>query len=121
MMTQFLRYALAGGVGTALHYATLVALVQLAQAPAGGASTAGAIIGAFVNYALNHRFTFASGRAHGTALPRFAAVALAGVAINAMVMAVMLVLIGAHYLVAQVVATGVLLVAGYFANRAWTF
>jgi putative flippase GtrA len=121
MMTQFLRYALAGGVGTALHYATLVALVQLAQVPAVGASTAGAIIGAFVNYALNHRFTFASGRAHGTALPRFAAVALAGIAINAIVMAALLALLGAHYLAAQVVATGVVLVAGYFANRAWTF
>jgi len=121
MTPQFLRYGVAGAVGTALHYATLVALVQYAQAHAVAASTAGAIAGALVNYALNHRYTFASTRTHDKALPRFAAVALAGIAINAVVMAAMLNLVGAHYLAAQLVATGVVLVAGYLANRAWTF
>ena len=85
------------------------------------ASTIGAIAGALVNYALNHRYTFASRSAHGRALPRFALVAIAGVALNALVLAAMLALAGAHYLVAQVVATGAVLAAGYFANRAWTF
>ena len=118
---QFLRYGAAGAVGTALQYAILVALVQFAQAPAVAASTAGAIAGALVNYALNHRWTFASTRSHGRALPRFAAVAVGGIAINAIVMTAMLNLVGAHYLVAQVVATGIVLVVGYLANRAWTF
>ena len=118
---QFLRYAGAGAIGTVLHYATLIVLVQLTQAPTVAASTAGAILGALVNYALNHRFTFASERAHVKALPRFAAVAVAGIALNAIVMALMLSLLGAHYLSAQVVATAAVLVAGYLANRAWTF
>lgn len=52
---------------------------------------------------------------------RFAAVALAGLATNAAVLAVMTSVAGAHYLVGQAVATGVVLVAGYFANREWTF
>ena len=85
------------------------------------ASTAGAIVGAAVNYLLNHRFTFASSAAHGRALPRFAAVAAGGIALNALVLAGMLALVGPHYLVAQVVATLAVLVAGYLANRAWTF
>jgi len=118
---QFFRYAGAGAVGTALHYAVLIALVQLAHAGAIAASTIGAIAGALVNYALNHRYTFASRNAHGRALPRFALVAIAGVALNALVLAAMLALAGAHYLVAQVVATGAVLAAGYCANRAWTF
>jgi putative flippase GtrA len=118
--SQFARYGLAGAVGTALHYAALVGLVQFAQFPAVAASTAGAVAGAVVNYALNHRWTFASPQGHTRALPRFAAVALAGIALNAVVMA-MLIGSGAHYLAAQVVATGLVLVAGYFANRAWTF
>jgi putative flippase GtrA len=121
MTPQFLRYAAAGAVGTALQYALLVALVQFAQAPAVAASTVGAVAGAVVNYALNHRWTFASTRGHGQALPRFAAVALAGILVNAIVMAATIQLVGAHYLAAQVVATGVVLVAGYLANRAWTF
>ena len=75
MTTQFLRYACVGAVGTAAHYTVLIALVQSAGAAPVAASTAGAIVGAFVNYALNHRFTFASGRAHRIALPRFLVVA----------------------------------------------
>jgi putative flippase GtrA len=121
MVPQFFRYAGAGAVGTALHYAVLIVLVQLAHAGPIAASTTGAIAGALVNYALNYRYTFASGNPHGRALPRFALVAIAGVALNALVLAAMLALAGAHYLVAQVVATGAVLGAGYLANRAWTF
>jgi putative flippase GtrA len=118
---QFIRYAGAGAIGTACHYAALIALVQLAHFGAVAASTAGAIVGAIVNYALNHRFTFASGRAHAVALPRFALVAVGGIALNALVLAAVLSLAGPHYLVAQVVATGAVLTAGFLANRAWTF
>ena len=121
MAPQFVRYAGAGAVGTAFHYTVLIGLVQLAHTGAVAASTAGAIVGALVNYALNHRFTFASDRVHGHALPRFAAVALAGIALNAIVMAAVLAVAGPHYLVAQVVATGAVLAAGFLANRKWTF
>jgi len=121
MTLQFLRYACVGAVGTAAHYAVLIALVESAGTAPVAASTAGAIAGAFVNYALNYRFTFASGRAHRIALPRFLAIAGAAVALNAAVMAATLAVTSAHYLVAQVVATGVVLVAGFLANRRWTF
>jgi putative flippase GtrA len=121
MLPQFVRYAGAGLIGTAAHYAVLVALVQGMQANVVVASTAGAIVGAGVNYALNHRFTFASRESHRRALPRFATVAAAGIALNALVLAAMLALVGPHYLAAQIVATLTVLVAGYLANRAWTF
>ena len=118
---RFIRYAGAGVIGTAAHYAVLLALVQGLSAEVIFGSTAGAIVGAGINYALNHRFTFASQQAHHRALPRFAAVAAVGILINAAVLDAMLALVGPHYLVAQVVATLAVLVAGYFANRAWTF
>jgi putative flippase GtrA len=121
MTTQFLRYACVGAVGTAAHYVVLIALVQGAGAAPIAASIAGSIVGAFANYALNHQFTFASGRAHRIALPRFLVIAGTGVALNAAVMAAMLAVVSPHYLVAQVVATGVVLVAGFLANRRWTF
>jgi putative flippase GtrA len=121
MLAQFVRYAGAGVIGTAAQYAVLIALVQGAQVGVVAASTAGAIVGAGINYLLNHRFTFASRESHGRALPRFAAVAAGGIALNALVVAGMLALVGPHYLVAQVVATLAVLAAGYLANRAWTF
>ena len=118
---QFLRYSGAGAVGTACQYAVLVVLVQLAGLGAVVASTIGAIVGALVNYCLNHRYTFASSKAHGAALPRFAAVSIVGIALNALVVAAVLAYVAPHYLVAQVAATAVVLVAGFLVNRAWTF
>ena len=121
MLAQFVRYTGAGAIGTAAHYAVLVALVQGLQVDAVAASTVGAVVGAGINYALNHRFTFASDASHRRALPRFAAVAAAGIVLNALVMAGVLALAGPHYLVAQLIATAAVLAAGFLANRAWTF
>ena len=121
MLPEFVRYAGAGAIGTAAHYALLFALVQFARTDAVTASTAGAILGALVNYGLNHRFTFASGRAHHVSLPRYTAVALGGIVLNGLVLAAVLAVTGLHYLVAQLTATGVVFVAGYLVNRRWTF
>ena len=54
-------------------------------------------------------------------MPRFALVAVAGIALNAVALGGVLAFVTSHYLVAQVAATGVVLVAGFLANRAWTF
>jgi putative flippase GtrA len=121
MTRQFIRYAGVGAIGTAVQYLTLIGLVHAAGANAVAASTAGFVLGALVNYALNHQFTFASERAHRVALPRFFAVAGVGLLLNALVMAGMLAVPPLHYLVAQVVATGVVLMTGFLLNRRWTF
>ncbi|MEO8739187.1 MAG: GtrA family protein [Casimicrobiaceae bacterium] len=118
---QLLRYAGAGAIGTAVHYALLIALVQLADFGAVVASSIGAVAGALLNYGLNHRFTFQSDKAHRHALPRFALIAAAGIALNASVLAALLAYVTPNYLAAQVIATLVVMVAGYAANRAWTF
>jgi putative flippase GtrA len=120
-LAQFLRYGGAGAVGTAAHFATLAALVQFAGAGPVGASTVGAIVGAVINYALNYRFTFASRRAHHVALPRFGAISVAGIVLNAAVLSAVLRFVEPHYLVAQVIATGTVLIVGFLANRKWTF
>jgi putative flippase GtrA len=118
---QFIRYAGSGAVGTATQYAALFALVHARWAEPIAASTVGAMAGALVNYGLNYRYTFASAHPHRHALPRFAAIALMGLFVNAAVMAAVLAIGGPHYLLAQVVATGVVLFVGYHANRQWTF
>jgi putative flippase GtrA len=118
---QFSRYAGAGALGTLAHYATLIMLVQGGVAMPVVGSTVGAVAGALVNYLLNYHFTFRSTRAHAHAAPRFAAVAAAGIVLNTAVFALLLAEVGTHYLVAQVVATLVVLVFGYLANRRWTF
>jgi len=121
LLRQFLRYGGAGAVGTAAHFGILAALVQFAEAGAVLASTVGALAGAIINYVLNYRFTFASRRRHHVALPRFLAIAAAGVLLNAAVLSAVLRAVQPHYLFAQIIATGVVLGAGFLANRRWTF
>ena len=118
---RFLRYSLVGAIGTVAHYALLVVLVQAGGVSPVPASTLGAIVGAIVNYVLNHRYTFASRRRHRESLPRFMAIAAAGTAVNAALLAVLVNSLGVYYLAAQVVATLAVLALTYLANRAWTF
>jgi len=118
---QFARYAAVGAVGTLVHYAVLVALVQPRAADPVVASTIGFGGGAVVNYLLNYYLTFRSRAPHREALAKFMTVALLGLAVNGAVMALLAGALALHYLVAQVVATGVVLASGFLANRWWTF
>lgn len=120
MLAQFLKFAAAGAVGTACHYAVLVLWVEACGGPVVPGTLAGFVTGALVNYAIARRFVFASDRPHQQALPRFAAIAAVGAAVNTAIVGA---LYGArmHYLLAQVIATGAVLCWNYAANRYWTF
>ncbi|MDZ7622509.1 MAG: GtrA family protein [Candidatus Competibacteraceae bacterium] len=79
-MHSLLLYAVAGGIGTAIHYTTLLTLVSLppwGDSPKGilWATTIGAVLGAGVNYTLNKRCVFPGKHRDRQALPRFAVVA----------------------------------------------
>lgn len=121
MLRQFIRYAAAGAVGTAVQYAILVGLVEALRLHPVAASTAGAMAGALTNYGLNHRYTFGSEAPHAHALPRFAAIAIAGLALNAAVVAALVSAAQANYVAAQVAATVAVLSFTFFGNRRWTF
>jgi putative flippase GtrA len=116
---QFLAFATVGACGTVTHYATLIAGVSLGTDPL-VASALGWTFGAVVNYSLNYRFTFRSGLSHREAAPRFAVVAATGLVLNTLLMAVGLRL-GLYYLVAQVVATGLVLCCNFLLSRVWAF
>jgi putative flippase GtrA len=116
-----LRFAAVGAVGTLAHYALLIALVEGAGADPVAGSVAGFAIGAVVNYALGRRLVFDSGRAHAEALPRFFAVAGVGLVMNGLLMRAFTVGLGAHYGLAQVLTTGLLVLWHYAGNAVWTF
>lgn len=119
--SQFGRFLFVGGFATAVHYVILIFLVNGWGADAVAGSTAGFIVSATFNYLLNRRFTFNSEREHSTAFPRFIAVALGGLAINATVVWLLGSVAGFHYLFAQVVATLMALSWNFVCNRIWTF
>jgi putative flippase GtrA len=116
---QFLAFAAVGACGTVTHYATLIAGVSLGIDPV-AASALGWTLGAVVNYSLNYRFTFRSGLSHREAAPRFAVVAAIGLLLNTLLMATFI-RMGLHYLIAQVIATGVVLCCNFLLSRVWAF
>jgi putative flippase GtrA len=120
-LARFVRFSAVGTIGTAVHYATLVLLVQRIHIDPVGGSAVGFIAGALVNYALNYRFTFESNKRHGEAMAKFFSVALVGLGVNALIMAVTVKLFGLYYLLAQILATGAVLIWNFAANHAWTF
>jgi len=121
VVDRFFRFAGVGVFGTVVHYLVLVAAVESVGIRPLAASSIGFTAGALVNYMLNYRYTFRSDRRHREALPRFYLVAVAGFLINGLVMLVLAEKLGLQYLLAQVVATGIVLLWGFSANSMWTF
>lgn len=116
-----IRYAAAGAVGTAVHFATLTCLVEFAHAPATVATAAGSLLGAVVNYFLNYYLTFASRVPHARTFPRFFAVAAFSAGLNFAGMWVFVDWLRIYYLTAQVLCTLTVLFTGYALNKLWTF
>lgn len=118
---QFVRFAGVGSVSAIAHYGLLILLVQLVGVDAVLASAAGALLGAVVNYSLNYRFTFRSSKQHQESGLKFVVVAVIGLGLNTLFMWIGVNLLAAHYLLVQLITTGLVLIWSFVGNRWWTF
>lgn len=121
LLDQMLRFALVGGLATALHYVILIALVNGTRLDVSVASAIGYALSTLFNYATNRRLTFRSRRSHSSALPRFLWLASFGLAINTVTVWLLAERLGIHYLIAQVAATALTLCWNFVAARRWAF
>ena len=115
-----LRYASVGGLATAAHWALLTVLVEGAGMAAWLASGCGAVLGAQVAFVGNRRFTFGHQGPLWPAWWRFMGTAVLGGVVGMAIVAAGVAL-GAHYLLAQTVATAVGLLLTFAVNRIWAF
>lgn len=114
-------YLGAGGIATASHYVTTIALVELAGVAPLAASATGFAVGAGVKYWLNYFVAFRSAERHSAAVPRFAVTLVAMFALNAAFFTLFHQWLGLHYMFAQVLTTGMLIPPGYLMSRLWVF
>jgi putative flippase GtrA len=121
MVKKLLRFGVAGLLATPAHFLTLIFLVEIVRLSPVWGTIAGSVAGAFVNYMLNRRYTFASMRPHRETGPRFVAVALSTGVLNAVLVFVGTDVLRLHYLLVQCVATLVVFLANFLLNSAWTF
>jgi putative flippase GtrA len=120
-LRRFLLYAVAGVAATATHYAVMIAMVQWASWPEVLATCVGFLAGACVKYPLNYWGVFASRQRHRVAMTRFAIALAVSFALNAALFAILLRALDVHYMVSQVITTGVVLFVNYLLARYWIF
>lgn len=121
MITEFIKFAGVGAIGTIFHYLTLISLVSLIAMDPVNATSYGFAVGAVINYYLNYIYTFKSRQPHLVALPKFLIVALIGAGINMAILYWGIILFSVHYLLIQLIATGTVLLWNYLINRTWTY
>lgn len=121
LFDKFATFAWIGALSTAAQFATLGLLTDVLGINAVVASCSAYAGLAYGNYYLNRRFTFRSRAAHASALPRFVVVSLCGLLLNGALMALMVTGLHYNHWIAQVIATGIVLVMNFFGNLAWSF
>lgn len=119
---QLFIYGALGLVGTAGHYLVLYLMVEFVGLAVLTSSSAGFVTGAVINHELNRRFLFhRTQRSYSGSVVRFFIVAAAGFLVNLSVMYVLTGIFSVYYLIAQVVATGLVFLATFLVNKLWTF
>jgi|CXWL01.1.fsa_nt_gi putative flippase GtrA len=116
LLAQIVRFALVGVAATAVHFAVLIALVELAGLGPVAATTLGYIVGIAVSYTLNRLYTFKSDAPVGSSFLKFALLYGVSAFLNAGIVA-MLTEQRLWYLLAQVIATGLVLIWNFVGAR----
>jgi putative flippase GtrA len=128
-LLRFTRFLTVGALGTILDF-SLLTLLKLAGLPTLLANSISFTAGLLNNFTLNRLWTF--GDVFQTnwrrQLAQYAAVSLAGLALNDLIVISLEHAMGLWldqpawgYLPAKVIATGMVVFWNYFANRMWTF
>ncbi|BBU27666.1 hypothetical protein BTHE68_14000 [Burkholderia sp. THE68] len=118
---QFIRYLVAGGLGTLAHLAILACCVEwFGWRPAAGAA-AGFSAALLISFALNYRWTFQSQRSHLAGLWRYVIVSLGGLGLNTAMVYSLVEYLHCNYFNAQLYVIAVVPVCNFIVNRYWTF
>jgi putative flippase GtrA len=121
MLRQFRSFFGVGILAAAVHYGLLIYLVEWRKLDAVLATMAGYLAGGLLSYGLNRLLTYEAERGHLEAGWRFAVVALIGLGLTTALMSVFLRLLDWHYIPAQLLTTGIVLLWSFFAHKYWSF
>ncbi len=123
MIAQLFSFLSVGVLATGLQYLLTAGLVLADCLPLVAASTVGFLVSAAFNYWANARLTFAAQgqrAGNGAQQLRFAAMVAVGCALNAGVLRAAVGL-GAHAVLAQLLATAAVLASNFVLSRHWVF
>jgi putative flippase GtrA len=121
LLRQFAAFFGVGVVAAIVHYGLLIGLVEIFFYDPVHATLAGYLAGGVVSYGLNRVFTYEAQRNLLESGWRFAVVAMVGFGLTWLLMALLHTRLGWHYLVAQIITTGLVLIWSFFAHKFWSF
>lgn len=121
-MRRFLKFALTGAMAAAVHLVSVLVLVESAAMAPLRANLAGFALAFLCSYAGHRRLAFRDNAArHRQALPRFLLVAVAGLALNQLLFALLLAYAGLPWLLALALVIVLVAIATFLLSRAWAF
>ena len=115
------RYLISGGTAALVHLTVLTALVESFATRPLLATSIGFIIGSLVNYTLQYHWTFEADGRHHIMLSRYAAVTMTTMGINSALFWTFTEQFGMYYLLAQLIATGLMVAVNFLINKHYTF
>jgi putative flippase GtrA len=118
---QMSAFVIVGLFAVVAHYGALILLVEGFGWPPVPATLVGYVCGGVTSYLLNRRHTFVSERSHREAVWRFALVAGVGFLMTWALMTLFVDRLGAPYLPAQLLTTGIVQFWSFLGNKLWTF
>lgn len=118
---DFARFFVSGGIAALIHFSVLHAAITKLGWHGTVATSVGFIVAANFSYLMNYHWTFKSTIPHQRAIPKFLLVAGSGLVLNALVFAAVHFGLGAHHLIAQIIATGLVLFWNFLLQRGWSF
>lgn len=121
LVTQFIKFGLVGVSNTLLTFLIYTLLLKVFGVWYLAASGIGFAVGAVNGFLLNHSWTFRGHAGGSFAAVRWFVVQGCGLLVNLAVVYLMVEAVGTDKLVGQAIATAIVVVLTFFANRAWTF
>lgn len=120
LISQIIKFAVSGGVGTFCHYVLLWIMVTHNFNPV-AASGCGMIAGAVVVYLINYYITFSSSKKHYDTLKRFLPMASTGFCLNTVILGCALECFSMPLPLSQVMATSGQFLFGFYISRLCVF
>lgn len=121
LLLQFCSFIGVGGIATFVHYNVLFLLVHFYGFRPVFSSSIGYVLSGSLNYYLNYHVTFQSDKPHHQAVLKFTLIAVVGLFINTVIMALCTEIFTLHYILAQILATGIVTFWNFTGNRYWSF
>lgn len=120
-MQILFRYLVAGGTAAVLHLVVLILFVELTNVNATVASAIGFFLAVCLNYTLQYHWTFGLSEPHCRILTKYIVITTAMLGVNTVIFWVLFVKINVSYVIAQIIATGIVTVLNFTINKHFTF